>query len=59
MEGTREGKREEQRRMNDVRGLRLVEVFMRGAGSRKWMGFKTGIIFSFSKVERIISTDIC
>lgn len=33
MDGTRKGEKEEQRRMNDVKGLWLVEVFMRGAES--------------------------
>lgn len=46
------------RRMNDVRGLWLVEVLMRRAQSGKWRGVRDGYCFSSSIVERIIFTGI-
>lgn len=58
MDGTREGEREEQRRMNDVRGLALVEVFMRGAGSRKCTGPTDRHCFSFSTGESFFTDQV-
>lgn len=42
-----DGTREEQRCMNDARGLWLLEVFMRGAGSGEWMGLTGKVLGVF------------